>query len=60
MYSLYLYFTRCSKLLCSSMGGIYYKIIWLHYKAISEKHCPTRTIPNTSADSNQTMPYHLY
>lgn len=39
MYILYLYTLQdAPDLLCISMGGIYYRIIWLHYKAISEKH----------------------
>lgn len=39
MYILYLYTLQDAlDLLCISMGGIYYRIIWLHYKAISEKH----------------------
>lgn len=39
MYILYLYTLQdAPDLLCSSMGGIYYRIIWLHYKAISEEH----------------------
>lgn len=39
MYILYLYTLQdAPDLLCISMGGIYYRIIWLHYKAISENH----------------------
>lgn len=39
MYILYLYTLQdAPDLLCISTGGIYYRIIWLHYKAISEKH----------------------
>lgn len=39
MYILYLYTLQdAPDLLCISVGGIYYRIIWLHYKAISEEH----------------------
>lgn len=39
MYILYLYTLQdAPDLLCISTGGIYYRIIWLHYKAISENH----------------------
>lgn len=46
MYILYLYILQDTPdLLCLSMGGMFYRIIWLHYKAISENHfVPQETI----------------
>lgn len=39
MYISYLYTLQdAPDLLGISVGGIYYRIIWLHYKAISENH----------------------
>jgi len=39
MYILYLHTLQdAPDLLCISTGGIYYRFIWLHHKAISEKH----------------------
>lgn len=55
MYILYLYTLQdAPDLLCIPMGGIYYRIIWLHYKAISGKTlCPTRN--HSEVRSNHTI-----
>lgn len=46
MYILYLYILQdAPDLLCLSMGGMFYRIVWMHYKAISENHfVPQETI----------------